>query len=146
MLGILTKYANEVYWDKMSDQTLGILPSMNTGNVMQDSYCTKCLIRQQEYLPGFPSMLCKITTMSQHFPVCVIRHWEYLPNTNAGIVGKILSFMAFKNNTPRLFIVFYLLGTKTAAIPQGIEVKNRGPPTVAALWVWVLPDPQCGDG
>ena len=32
------KYANEVYWDKMSDQTLGILPSMNTGNAIIDSY------------------------------------------------------------------------------------------------------------
>ena len=31
----------------------------------------------------------------------------------------------FKNNTPRLFIVFYLLGTKTAAIPQGIEKEPR---------------------
>ena len=33
LLGIFMKYANEAYWDKMSDQTLGILPSMNTGNV-----------------------------------------------------------------------------------------------------------------
>ena len=59
---------------------------------------------------------------------------------------KAVCSWPFKNNTPRLFIVFYLLGTKTAAIPQGIEVKNRGPPTVAALCVRVLPDPQCGDG
>ena len=38
LLGILMKYANEVYWDRMFDQTLGILLSMNSGNVRIDSY------------------------------------------------------------------------------------------------------------
>ena len=32
------RYANEFYWDKMSDQTLVIFPSMNTGNAIIDSY------------------------------------------------------------------------------------------------------------
>ena len=86
LLGILMKYANEVYWDRTSDQTLGILFSMNSGNVrirllqdfpsvttgngekllgihweiwriMQISCSgTKHLIRHQKYLPGFPSI------------------------------------------------------------------------------------------
>ena len=72
LLGNSTNYANEMFRYKMSDQTPGISSS-------------------QAFPVSILGMLCKIPTMSQHFPVCVIRHWEYLPNKNAGIVGKIIS-------------------------------------------------------
>ena len=65
LLEILTKYANEVYWDKMSDQTLGILPSINTG-----------------------IMLCKIPTW---FSQCLIRQWEWC-ETAGNSLGNSLNY------------------------------------------------------
>ena len=60
--------------------------------------------------------------------------------------GHGVMFHGLLRTTRQIVYSLLLLGTKMAAIPQGIEVKNRGPLTVAALCVQVLPDPQRRDG
>ena len=116
LLGILTKYANEIYWDKclishweyfpmwimrMLCQIPSRFPSVwsDTGNgekllgnsrIMQMRCSgTKCLIKHRGYILG---MLGKIPTMSPSISQCM---WSDTGNTfpNIGILGKIHSFI-----------------------------------------------------